>query len=269
MPLLKISASKATPVKVLDYITDPKKAAKISEISLDPYRDYAEQFRETAALFGKGGGYQGRKYYHAKLSPDPADRVTAEQCHSYAEELARELFPGFECVVATHTDTDVTHSHIVINAVSYEDGRKLHINNREYERMKDLADQRAEERGLTPMHWREAVREADGRRMRERRNITRTEQKQLERLGAKEFTRVNRKEHIRRAVDYAREHSGSREEFFLALEKQGVSCPRATDKTISFRYEGMTVRGEKLGRSYTAQEIWRSLERERLLMQER
>ena len=54
-----------------------------------------------------------------------------------------------------------------------------------------------------------------------------------------------------------------------SLEKQGVSCPRATDKTISFRYEGMTVRGEKLGRSYTAQEIWRSLERERLLMQER
>ena len=31
----------------------------------------------------------------------------------------------FEAVVATHCNTDTVHNHIVINAVSYRDGRKF------------------------------------------------------------------------------------------------------------------------------------------------
>lgn len=269
MPIFKGSASRATPVKVLGYITNPLKAARISGIALDEYRDYAEQFQETAAIFGKGGGYSGRKYYHFKLSPDLADHVTVGEAHALAEDLARELFPGYECVVATHADTSVTHSHILVNAVSYEDGRKLHINNRDYARMKDLADQRAEERGLTSLHWRETVKEAEQRREKAPAHINRNEEKQLKRLGPKEFARQNRKEYIREAIDEARSSCRNRDEFFLVLDQKGIACPRATDRTISFRYDDMTIRGDRLGRDYTAREIYRSLEQtaERLRQQ--
>lgn len=261
MPILKCSASRATPVKVLNYVTNPCKAAKISGLALDEYRDYAEQFRETAALFGKGGSYTGRKYYHLKLSPDLADHVTVEQSHSLAEDLSKELFPGYECVIATHIDSNVIHSHIVVNAVSYEDGRKLHINHQEYAQMKDLADQRAEEQGLTPLHWREAAKEAEQRREKDSIHMSRDEKKQLRRLGAREFARQNRKEYIREAIDAARKSCRDRDEFLLALDKKGISCPRATDRTISFRYEGITIRGDRLGRNYTAEEIYEDLER--------
>ena len=68
MPLLKCSSSKSTPKKAIAYITDPKKAAAVSVRNLFEDEDYAEQFNETAKRFGKGVGYDERKYYHIKLS---------------------------------------------------------------------------------------------------------------------------------------------------------------------------------------------------------
>lgn len=52
----------------------------------------------------------------------------------------------FECVIATHTDTETVHSHIIVNAISFENGRKLHCNIREYGQMKDLANKLGAER---------------------------------------------------------------------------------------------------------------------------
>ena len=54
MPLFKCSASKARPKNGIGYITDPKKAAIVSVKNLFEDEDYAKQFEETAARFGKG-----------------------------------------------------------------------------------------------------------------------------------------------------------------------------------------------------------------------
>ena len=67
--------------------------------------DYAKQFEETAARFGKGEKYDERKYYHFKLSCARKDNVTPEKAHAYAEEIAEAFFKNYECVIATHTDT--------------------------------------------------------------------------------------------------------------------------------------------------------------------
>ena len=79
MPLFKGTAGKAKPKKAIDYITDPKKAVIVSSLSLDDSADYAKQFKETCTLYGKGNGFNERKYYHFKLSPDRADNATPQQ----------------------------------------------------------------------------------------------------------------------------------------------------------------------------------------------
>ncbi len=70
---------------------------------------------------------QGRMYYHMVQSFRPDDPVTPEQAHEIALKLAEQI-PGFEIVVATHTDRDHIHSHFVINSVSCDTGLKYHSN---------------------------------------------------------------------------------------------------------------------------------------------
>ena len=137
MPLLKCSASKARPKNGIGYITDPKKAAIVSVKNLFEDEDYAKQFEETAARFGKGEKYDERKYYHFKLSCARKDNVTIEKAHAYAEEVAEAFFKNYECVIATHTDTQTVHSHIIVNAVDPITGKKLQFSKQDYAKMKD------------------------------------------------------------------------------------------------------------------------------------
>ena len=148
MPLFKGSGHKSKPDKAIAYITDKEKAVLISSQAMDDSKDYAKQFRETCQMFGKGSGYDERKYYHFKVSCDPADNVTPEVSHQLAQELAEKLFPNHECVIATHNDTDVIHSHIIVNSVNFETGKKLHLNDKEYADCKDMANILAELKGL-------------------------------------------------------------------------------------------------------------------------
>ena len=105
MPLLKCQSSKSTPQKVMSYVTDPTKAEYISVQNLFEDEDYAKQFTETMKRFHKGEKYDERKYYHFKLSCNRKDKVLHQEAHLFAEELAAKLFFDFECVIATHTDT--------------------------------------------------------------------------------------------------------------------------------------------------------------------
>ena len=67
MPLFKCSSGKATPKKVIAYITDKNKAELVSVRNLFEDEDYARQFTDTQNLFGKGKKFDERKYYHIKL----------------------------------------------------------------------------------------------------------------------------------------------------------------------------------------------------------
>ena len=73
--------------------------------------------------------------YHQTQATTPPP----QQCHQLAERMVQQLFSAHECVIATHTDTDTMHSHIIINAVSFETGKKFHMNLWEYRDSKDLA----------------------------------------------------------------------------------------------------------------------------------
>src|SRR5574344_2134790 len=65
------------------------------------------------------------------------DPVTA---HAAAMELAK-YFDDYEVLVCTHTDRSHVHSHFIINSVSLEDGKKLHISEPELVELRQRNDQ--------------------------------------------------------------------------------------------------------------------------------
>lgn len=90
----------------------------------------------------------GRLYYHMVQSFSPDDPVTPEMAHEIALKLAQQI-PGFEMVVATHTDRAHIHSHFVINSVSCETGRKYHSNKESLELLWKASDELCLQYGLS------------------------------------------------------------------------------------------------------------------------
>ena len=265
MPLFKGKSSKAKPQKGIDYITDPKKAVIVSSQSLDDSENYAKQFKQTCDLFGKGSKSNERKYYHFKLSVAPNDNPTPEQSHKFAEQLAQELFSEHECVIATHNDTDTLHTHIIVNAVSFETGKKLHLNDSAYRNCKDLADKMGAELGFTPLMWREKT-ATKRRRTKNDISLVHKDQTNAERnIAKRDFEgTASWKDALCYAIDEAKTIATNRAEFQNYLyENFGVTMPRNTGKTVSFVHpavgENYTVRGAKLGGLYTTSSIDKSL----------
>lgn len=78
----------------------------------------------------------GRMFYQFVQSFSPAEDVTPEEVHTIGLELAQQLFPEYEVVVATHVDADHLHNHLIVNSVSWKDGRKLHQNAADFQRQR-------------------------------------------------------------------------------------------------------------------------------------
>ena len=90
----------------------------------------------------------GRMYYHMVQSFRPDDPVTPEMAHEIALKLAGQI-PGYEIIVATHTDREHIHSHFVINSVSYDTGLKYHSNEESLMELRRASDELCMQYGLS------------------------------------------------------------------------------------------------------------------------
>ena len=241
MPLLKCSASKARPKNGIRYITDPKKAAIVSVKNLFEDEDYAKQFEDTAARFGKGEKYDERKYYHFKLSCARKDNVTIEKAHAYAEEVAEAFFKNYECVIATHTDTQTVHSHIIVNAVDPITGKKLQFSKQDYVKMKDEVNAIGRKHGFTETEFRK----------RGKNSRTAAEKKIILKGG------TSWKEELREVIVEAEKKTKSPEAFKKYLDEcYGVKIMRdGKDYSYLHPEKQKPVRGAKLGENYTKTEV--------------
>ena len=104
-----------------------------------------QEFMNTKRLYGKT---DGRMYYHVIQSFNPEERLSPQTAHEIALKLAEE-FAGHEVLVCTHTDRDHLHSHLVINSVSAETGRKYHSDKDNIQRIRQASDNLCREYGLT------------------------------------------------------------------------------------------------------------------------
>ena len=107
----------------------------VSGINCRPESVY-DDFLRTKLLYHKDGG---RMFYHMVQSFPAGETVDPAAAHAAALELA-EYFEGREVLVCTHTDREHIHSHFIINSVSLEDGRKLHISEPELSELRQRND---------------------------------------------------------------------------------------------------------------------------------
>lgn len=243
MPLLKCSAGKAKPQSAIGYITNPNKAEIVSVRNLFEDENYAKRFEQTAALYGKGKGYNERKYYHFKLSCARQDNLAPQEAHKFAEEVAEWLFRDYECVLATHTDTDTVHSHIIVNAVNPLTGKKLQFSPKEYAAMKDEVNRIGKEYGYTETEFRKC-----GKNSR-----TAVERKIMLNGG------TSWKEELREVIQEAIGKSKSVEEFKDYLLKCYEVKIMRDGKDYSYIHpqKQKSIRGAKLGTNYTKSEVIR------------
>ncbi len=230
----------------IGYITRKDKAKYIDVQNLFEDEDYTAQFKETAARFGKYTDYDERKYYHFKLSPDRKDRADPRMVHEYARACAEKMFPDCECVIATHTDTQTVHSHIVVNAVHPLTGRKLHFNDDEYAELKDMANEIGKEFGFSSLDFRKKAEN----------NRTQDEQHIILKGG------TSWKEELREVIEEGKLLASDESEFFAHLAKYGVKVTRS-GKDYSYLHpeKSKAVRGQKLGDNYTKREVLNVIEK--------
>lgn len=109
-------------------------------------RSACEEMMTTKRRYGKS---DGRMFYQFVQSFSPEEDVTPEEVHAIGLELAQRLFPDFEVVVATHVDADHLHSHLIVNSVSWKDGKKLHQNAADLQRQRQISDEICAAHSLT------------------------------------------------------------------------------------------------------------------------
>ena len=133
---------------VLDYIEADYKTEKklyVTGINCNA-EDAYEQMKITKQIYEKEDGILA---FHLIQSFENDENVTPELAHKIGIELCNELFADrFECVVSTHLNTNHYHNHIVINSVSFKDGKKYYNNNKTYSAIRATSDNLCKEYDL-------------------------------------------------------------------------------------------------------------------------
>lgn len=88
--------------------------------------------------------------YHIIQSFSPGE-ATPDQVHEIGCEFARRfLADRFECTVSTHLDKGHLHNHIVVNSVSYADGKMFRNNfDTYYHGIRQVSDELCRENRLS------------------------------------------------------------------------------------------------------------------------
>ena len=239
MAVIKRIASKATPRKIVSYLTQEEKTEEklIGGKDCDP-DNVVNDFNMTQELYGKTGGV---KYHHIIQSFSPEDNITPEKAHEIGKELAESQFKGFEVFVVTHKDKDHIHNHLVVNSVSFENGLKYNASN------KSLWDIKRESNRLCE---RENLKTLDLYHKAEKR-ISSAEKRIMDR------GQIPWKDELRQIIDIARERTKDLQSFREFLEKNFEIETRVTKNSISYKHpdHGKAIRGRSLGDKYNKEEL--------------
>ncbi len=239
MAVIKRIASKATPKKIVSYLTQEEKTEEklIGGKDCDP-DNIVNDFNMTQELYGKTGGV---KYHHIIQSFSPEDNITPEKAHEIGKELAESQFKGFEVFVVTHKDKDHIHNHLVVNSVSFENGLKYNASN------KSLWDIKRESNRLCE---RENLKTLDLYHKAEKR-ISSAEKRIMDR------GQIPWKDELRQIIDIARERTKDLQSFREFLEKNFEIETRVTKNSISYKHpdHGKAIRGRSLGDRYNKEEL--------------
>ena len=236
MAITKIHAIKSTLSKAILYIENPDKTAGqalVSGYNTEP-QTASFDFAITAAMAHKAKSFQNKRSgnlaYHLIQSFSPEDAVTPELAHELGRKLAMEFTEGkFEFVVATHVDKDSIHNHIIINAVSFYDYKKLRtVPYRTAQQIRSISDRLCMEAQLSVI-------------------------KDPQKLGQlyptyvqKKRTNSNRTE-VRKRLNFCLERATNYAQFLQMAQELGISvCQRGKYMTYLLEGAGRAIRDTSL-----------------------
>ena len=229
---------------VMDYaMNDYKTEHQYYVTALNCNADCARaQMQLTKQQFQKTDGILAFHGYQSFVEGE----VDADTAHKIGVELAGELWPEFQVIVATHLNTHCFHNHFVLNSVSFLHGGKFNACRASYAKMRSTSDRLCREYGLSvitehtayyPKHYAE--------------------------WDAQEKGQPTWRSAIREDVDKAVMASMSFQAFIRSLKDVGYEVKTGV-KHMAVRPPGKErfVRLRSLGESYTEEAI-----RERILKQ--
>lgn len=257
MAITKIFPIDKTVTKGIDYISDDKKTdygKYVTGLNCNPL--FAEiEFDSVRRKFNKNIVSANNKHmaFHIVQSFEKSDKLDADTAHEIGITLAKDFIGDFQAVVATHTDKEYLHNHIIFNAVSYKDGRKYLDRNREKQILRDISDALCEEFGLGVLE--------KTKKFVVKKNKTRTDRNENTHLKNSDYrnsrqysewksNRINNSEVIKRDVDLMIAKSDSYEEFISNLKNIGYKIKDEGVKHIAFKPPG----AKKFRRGYILDE---------------
>lgn len=104
-----------------------------------------EQMQITKDQFVKTKGILAWHGYQSFVEGE----LNAKTAHEIGIQLAKELWPDFQVIVATHLNTKCLHNHFVLNSVSYLHGNKFYGNKESYAKMRVASDRLCKAYGLS------------------------------------------------------------------------------------------------------------------------
>ena len=168
-----------------------------------------QEFLNTKRLYNKT---DGRMFYHLIQSFHPEENLTPQTAHEIALKLA-EQFDGFEVVVATHTDRDHIHSHLIINSVSAETGKKYHSDKDNIQYLRNVSDDLCRAYGLS---------------------VLKPKPKKTSTMSSREYRAADKgqswKLRLVIAIDDSMELAVSREHFISLMEAEGYQVRWTADR---------------------------------------
>ena len=233
----------------LHYVEDGDKAFDSNEkrlfvtgINCIP-ENAKEEMTDTKKRFGKEGGILA---HHAYQSFKP-DEVTPKLAHKIGIETAKRLWgDDFEVIVATHMGSHCIHNHILLNSVSFVDGKKYNGCKENYNRFRDVSDGICREYDLS------VIENPKGKRVPY--NVYKAQQN----------GEVTKNDVIKKDIDLAISVSGNMSYFAKVMRTLGYEFHRG------YKYEYIVhpmapegVRLINLGEGYTLESIQRRMRNER------
>ena len=250
MPYCKSVAIHGHVDKTMKYILDPDKTEELlytssincmteADLAFTQMKAVYEQYsRRSYDAPQSKNGKSAVKAIHYIISFADSENVTPELAHKIAKALVRKNFgDDAQAVIATHTNTDHVHCHILVNSYSIS-GQRFYENQKTLRVVRENTNGVCRAFGVTPaLNF-----ENKGR------SISHYEW-ECKKKG------ISWKEHIRKAIDSLIPSVSSLEELLSELERRGYIIKRDRHIYIKAPRQQRSVSLWKLGEDYTAESL--------------
>lgn len=255
MAITNIHSIKTTLDKSIAYIINPSKTE--NGIYVNSYGCSADCQKATEEFLtirnmGTGRGDILALHIHQSFK---GDEVTPEQAIKIGEELAEKFLKGkFQYIIATHTNTDNIHNHIIFNNVSFTDFRTFqYTENRQkccWKNLRNASDELCREHNISVIE-----------------NPKESGKCYFE--WQQDIQGKSWKSKLRVIIDETIMESDNFEDFLDRIRKKNIECVYTPENKIKikFRMQGQErfARGRTLGWYYDEPQIRRRIEQYRFL----